>query len=116
MKSANDNKREGHAIDNEKPVGPVALVMIGLIRLYRYTLSSLVGRTCRFLPTCSEYGEEAIRRHGAWRGGWLTFFRLARCRPGAEHGYDPVPDEVGKHGLRFWRYARHGPVNSQQAD
>ena len=87
----------------------VAWVFIGAIRIYRYTLSAFMGRTCRFLPTCSEYGETAIRRHGAWRGGWLAFFRVLRCRPGAAHGFDPVPDELQDHGWRFWRYAGHGP-------
>lgn len=114
MKPANDNRRAGH--DNGAATGPVAFLLIGAITVYRYTLSAFVGRTCRFAPTCSEYGIDAIRRHGAWRGGWLTFFRLVRCRPGAEHGYDPVPDELERHGLRFWRYAGYGPVNSQQAD
>ncbi len=116
MKPANDNRREGHADENARWPGPLALVLIGLIRVYRYTLSAFVGRTCRFLPTCSEYGEDAIRRHGAWRGGWLTFFRLTRCRPGTEHGYDPVPGELERHGWRFWRYAGQGPEKSQQAD
>ena len=88
--------------------GVVAMVFVGLIRVYRLTLSALIGRSCRFLPTCSDYGETAIRRFGAWRGGWLALFRFLRCRPGGRHGFDPVPDEIGRHGLRFWRYARYG--------
>ena len=98
--------------DTARP-GPVAWLLIGLIRLYRYTLSALMGRTCRFLPTCSEYGETAIRRYGAWQGGWLTFFRYFRCRPGGAHGFDPVPEHVENHGWRFWRYAGLGPEPEQ---
>lgn len=116
MRPANDNQRPRAVGEALSWPGPVALLFIGLIRVYRYSLSALVGRTCRFLPTCSEYGEMAIRRHGAWRGGWLTLFRLMRCRPGAVHGYDPVPDTVGRHGWRFWLYAGYGPGGAQQAD
>lgn len=47
---------------------------------------------CRFFPTCSEYGYESIERFGAWRGGWLTLRRLARCRPFGPSGFDPAPD------------------------
>ncbi|HRJ69084.1 MAG TPA: membrane protein insertion efficiency factor YidD, partial [Beijerinckiaceae bacterium] len=64
------------------PGRAASLALIGLIRLYRYTLSAFMGRTCRYLPTCSEYTEEAIRRHGAWAGGWIGFARICRCRPG----------------------------------
>ncbi|MCB9957102.1 MAG: membrane protein insertion efficiency factor YidD [Rhodospirillaceae bacterium] len=70
---------------------PAARLLIGLVLAYRYTLSPLIGGNCRFVPTCSEYGLEAIRRHGALRGGWLTLRRLGRCRPGCAAGYDPVP-------------------------
>ena len=104
MTPANDNYRMIEARPHDRWPGPVAVLLIGLIRIYRYTLSSLAGRTCRFLPTCSEYGETAIHAYGAWRGGWLTVFRLMRCRPGAEHGFDPVPERLRDEGLRFWRY------------
>ncbi len=89
---------------HRKRAGPVALFMVGLIHLYRYTLSAFIGRTCRYLPTCSEYSLEAIARYGAWRGGWLAAFRIASCRPGGGSGHDPVPDDLPDHGLRFWRY------------
>ena len=52
---------------------------------------------CRFFPTCSEYGMEAIEHHGALRGGWLTLRRLTRCRPFGPSGFDPVP-EPHEHG------------------
>ncbi len=62
------------------------------IKSYRSWLSPLLGPRCRFIPTCSEYGLEAITRHGPWRGGWLTLKRVLRCHPGTPCGCDPVPD------------------------
>ncbi|MBM3919386.1 MAG: membrane protein insertion efficiency factor YidD [Sphingomonadales bacterium] len=64
---------------------------LALIGLYRRLLSPLLPASCRYYPTCSAYGMEAIRRYGAWKGGWLTFKRLARCHPWGGHGHDPVP-------------------------
>jgi len=61
------------------------------IRIYRATLAPFTMASCRFYPTCSHYGEEAIQRYGALRGGWLTARRLARCRPFGGQGLDPVP-------------------------
>ncbi|MEM9783542.1 MAG: membrane protein insertion efficiency factor YidD [Pseudomonadota bacterium] len=61
------------------------------IRAYRLLFSPWVGRNCRFQPTCSAYALEALERHGAIRGLWLTLSRLLRCRPGAAWGFDPVP-------------------------
>ena len=64
----------------------------GLIRLYQWTLSPWVGRNCRFFPTCSNYGLEAIERHGAFKGCYLIALRLLRCHPWGGQGYDPVPE------------------------
>ncbi|MCW4114495.1 membrane protein insertion efficiency factor YidD [Aurantimonas sp. MSK8Z-1] len=75
------------------PKTPGRLVCVGLIRLYQLTLSPLVGSHCRHLPTCSEYGYEAIARHGLLRGGWLTARRVARCGPWGTHGIDNVPPQ-----------------------
>lgn len=77
-----------------------------LIRAYQLTLSSIMGRQCRYLPTCSHYTDEAIQRHGLWAGGWMGFARICRCRPGGPSGYDPVPepDPRGRPHLP-WRYA-----------
>ncbi len=87
---------------------PPALVLRGLILGYRYTLSALIGRRCRYLPTCSEYAEEAIARHGAWAGGWMAAGRICRCHPWGGSGYDPVPGALPSDARwsRPWRYAR----------
>ncbi|MEP7028245.1 MAG: membrane protein insertion efficiency factor YidD [Candidatus Eisenbacteria bacterium] len=61
------------------------------IRLYRRLLSPLLPAACRYWPSCSEYAEEAVLRHGAWRGLGLTSRRLLRCHPWGGHGVDPVP-------------------------
>lgn len=70
----------------------VSAVMLALISFYRRWISPLIGPRCRFIPTCSAYGLEAIERHGPWRGGWLTLRRLLRCHPFTPCGCDPVPD------------------------
>ncbi len=71
-----------------------ARCMLACIRLYQATLSPFLGRHCRFQPSCSRYGAEAITRFGALRGGWLTMRRLSRCHPLGGSGYDPVPDDT----------------------
>ena len=71
-----------------------AHLLRGLILGYRWTVSPLLGPRCRFLPSCSEYALEALARHGAVRGGWLTLVRLGRCHPWGGSGYDPVPPAI----------------------
>ena len=66
-------------------------LLIALVRFYRYAISPMLGRNCRFHPTCSEYAIEAIERHGALRGGWMAAKRVGRCHPFNPGGYDPVP-------------------------
>jgi len=73
---------------------PGRLLGVGLIRLYQLTLSGFVGGHCRHLPTCSEYGYEAIARYGLWTGGLMSFFRLLRCGPFGTSGFDPVPQHL----------------------
>ena len=73
---------------------PFKLAAVGLITLYRYTFSAFAGRTCRHLPTCSEFTAEAIWQYGFWPGGWMGLARFSRCRPGGTHGYDPVPAQL----------------------
>ncbi|MCX6274841.1 MAG: membrane protein insertion efficiency factor YidD [Bacteroidetes bacterium] len=62
-----------------------------LIKFYQGAISPLLAPSCRFTPSCSEYGKQAIDKYGATKGGWLTLKRLARCNPWGGHGYDPVP-------------------------
>lgn len=84
-----------------------ATVLKAPIILYRYTFSAFAGRECRYLPTCSEYAEEAIGKNGAWKGLWLAMSRLARCNPWGPSGFDPVPDlSMEHHRWRPWRYGR----------
>ncbi|HNW72228.1 MAG: membrane protein insertion efficiency factor YidD [Bacteroidales bacterium] len=64
---------------------------IFLIRFYQAALSPYLMPSCRFTPTCSVYGIEAIRKHGPFRGTWLTLKRIGRCHPWGGSGYDPVP-------------------------
>jgi len=71
--------------------GLLARALLLMIDAYRVTLSPLIGGYCRFLPTCSVYAQEAIRRHGARRGGGLALGRLFRCHPFHPGGHDPVP-------------------------
>ena len=66
-------------------------MLIGLIRLYQITLSPYIGRACRYTPTCSNYGIAAIRKHGPFKGTWLTIKRVLSCNPWGGSGYDPVP-------------------------
>lgn len=81
--------------------------LTALIHIYRWTLKPLIGGQCRHLPTCSEFGLDAIERNGAWRGWWQTLGRLSRCHPWGSHGYDPVEDvRQVSHPLAPWRYGR----------
>jgi len=63
---------------------------IAILRIYRRLLSPLLPSACRFIPTCSEYAEQAIQRYGLWRGGWLAIRRLASCHPFHKSGFDPL--------------------------
>jgi hypothetical protein len=81
---------EPAAIEPSRP-GWVGRLLIGILILYRRLLSPLLGQNCRFHPTCSRYAIEAIRAHGALRGGWLAVRRVSRCHPFHEGGLDPVP-------------------------
>ncbi len=78
-----------------------------LIRSYQLTASAFVGRQCRHAPSCSDYADEAIARHGVWFGGWMGLARLCRCRPLGTHGFDPVPRALSRDARWFrpWRGA-----------
>ncbi len=69
----------------------LAKLMVGLIVFYKKAISPLLPRSCRYYPTCSEYGMEAIKRYGPFKGGWLTIKRIVSCNPWGGHGHDPVP-------------------------
>lgn len=67
------------------------VVLLSLIWVYQNGISPWFGPCCRFRPTCSAYGKEAIQKYGAMKGTILTIKRIIRCRPGVPGGYDPVP-------------------------
>ncbi|MEO6819126.1 MAG: membrane protein insertion efficiency factor YidD [Ginsengibacter sp.] len=64
---------------------------IAIIRIYQLVISPWLPSSCRFTPTCSQYGLEAFRKYGPIKGFWLTLKRIARCNPWGGHGKDPVP-------------------------
>ncbi|MBL0047750.1 MAG: membrane protein insertion efficiency factor YidD [Bacteroidetes bacterium] len=64
---------------------------IFLISIYQYAISPLLPNACRYSPTCSEYGKEAILKYGIMKGGYLTLKRVLSCNPWGGHGHDPVP-------------------------
>jgi putative membrane protein insertion efficiency factor len=80
----------------------------GVVILYRYTFSALVGFHCRHLPTCSQYADEALDRYGLWAGGWMTLARLLRCNPWGTSGIDIIPASLPEQSRWYlpWRYGR----------
>ncbi len=74
----------------------IARLLIALVRLYQRLISPLLPPSCRFYPSCSAYAVEALQRHGALRGSWLTARRLGRCHPFHPGGLDPVPELTRK--------------------
>ena len=73
----------------------LAWPLLGLVWFYRNGISPLIGVHCRYQPSCSEYAADALRRYGAFKGGYLAVRRIGRCHPWGDSGYDPVPDEEG---------------------
>ena len=75
-----------------KPVYIPRMILLALIRVYQKTLSrGLPGNSCRFYPSCSHYGYQAIYKHGAFKGSYLAIWRIIRCNPFSSGGYDPIP-------------------------
>ncbi len=81
-------------------------ILRAIIRVYQLTLSSIFGRTCRHIPSCSAYTDEAIATHGAWPGVWMGAARIWRCRPLGSSGLDRVPERLNPQARWYtpWRY------------
>jgi len=89
-------------------------ILLLLVRVYQVFLSPFFGGACKFYPSCSRYGYEAIAKHGAWSGSVLAVKRLLRCRPFTKSGFDPVPDaldQVGEKELQGLKPHRTPIVN-----
>jgi len=74
-----------------QPKKMLSSFFIFFIKVYQFTLSPFLGGHCRYQPSCSHYGIEAIDKHGPFKGGWLTLKRVLSCHPWGGSGYDPVP-------------------------
>ena len=101
--------------DRAASAGLARMLARALVRLYRVGLSPLIGPHCRHMPTCSQYADEALARHGVWAGGWMTLARLARCHPFGTSGLDFIPDAITP-GARWylpWRYGRWRGTNTE---
>ena len=89
--------KNGSKIGSKEPENRLKLfigigsILIGLIRLYQWTIGPLIGETCRFYPSCSQYAVEALEKHGVMRGVGLAVKRICRCHPWNPGGVDPVP-------------------------
>ncbi|HEY5166876.1 MAG TPA: membrane protein insertion efficiency factor YidD [Pseudolabrys sp.] len=85
----------------------------GLVAIYRYTLTPLIGPRCRHLPSCSEYADEVLARFGLWAGGWMVLARILRCHPFGTSGLDFVPATLPERARWWtpWRYGRWRGTN-----
>tara|TARA_B100001059_G_scaffold194370_1_gene198488 strand:- start:4683 stop:4931 length:249 start_codon:yes stop_codon:yes gene_type:complete len=72
-------------------IRPITLMFIGAVKLYQAVISPFMRQSCRHLPTCSEYTIEALKVFGPFKGAYLGIKRIFSCRPGGNHGYDPLP-------------------------
>lgn len=86
-----------------RPIGPIANALLVTYKVTLSPLLALFGARCRHMPSCSEYGAEAVSRHGVWYGAWMALARFQRCRPGGSSGYDPVPEHIDRAPLAPWR-------------
>jgi putative membrane protein insertion efficiency factor len=87
-------------VASRRPPVVVDLLVL-LVRVYQRLISPLFPASCRYVPSCSEYAAQALRRHGMVRGLWLAARRIVRCHPWAEGGDDPVPDRNADEPPRF---------------
>jgi len=69
----------------------ITFPFVVLIKIYQVIVSPLFPSSCRFVPTCSQYSVEALRKYGLFKGGWLTIKRISKCHPWGGNGYDPLP-------------------------
>lgn len=72
-------------------IKPLSFLLQLLIRAYQLLISPWLGSNCRYTPTCSQYGLEAVQKYGPFKGGWMALCRILRCHPWGGHGHDPVP-------------------------
>ena len=89
----------GRSEQKAKEMPPLTLagrLVLAPVFFYRYFISPLLGVNCRYSPSCSEYAVDAIKLHGAWKGGYLAARRMARCHPFGGSGFDPVPKKEDK--------------------
>ncbi len=89
-------------------------LLIGVVKAYRLLLSPWLGSACRFEPTCSLYALDALQRHGALAGSYLTLRRLARCHPWCDGGCDPVPEHPPRPFTGLIDAPRSGPRQPRQ--
>ena len=86
----------------------LVMLLKGLILIWQWVLSPILGTNCRYQPSCSHYAAEALSRHGPLRGGWLAARRILSCNPWGGAGYDPVPDARGAHDCSEHNDTPHG--------
>ena len=89
----------------------IYLLLSRIISFYQYIISPILPARCRYYPTCSQYGQQALLWHGVWRGGWLTLKRISRCHPLGGHGVDFVPLPLYRY--QFTYIGMRGQMNSQ---
>ncbi|HNV96346.1 MAG TPA: membrane protein insertion efficiency factor YidD [Bacteroidales bacterium] len=70
---------------------PFTYILIGIVKFYKLFISPILPNSCRYTPTCSNYAVEALKKYGAFKGGWLALKRILSCNPWGGSGYDPVP-------------------------
>jgi uncharacterized protein len=90
------------------------LVILQLLRAYKWAVSPMFPPSCRYVPTCSEYAMEAVERYGALRGGMMAFLRLLRCHPFARGGHDPVMKQSERSTTSVQRPPRRTPARSEE--
>jgi len=81
-------------------------IIIGLIRIYQLFISPILGPSCRYYPSCSQYAIEAVKIHGIFKGSFLAVRRVLRCHPGCEGGLDPVPEKTDSGSKKPEKYSK----------